>query len=299
MPRPGFISFSIVNSSFSRIFLSFPSDTENFELDAGASIGIEVRNDGTLLILPTIEQEEEAVTEETVLEADEYVIWELLKKSLAGQTKITITSESEINKILRKYIRQYVSRLPNTEIIEETDHRIVVQNFGYKEIPTQKLIQRLLYLVANMFEDLENKSFDDLNDNFEQLRKFYFILVIHIRTYLRTGVYISSTSEFTPLEAMDYRMFCEKIEEIGEFLKDLRLNENVLTFYKEIEQYFNEVMHAFLQKDDRLAFLVWVKKDQLFKKANEILQGFNYSDKEKIKSIMRIAQNIKDMAALI
>lgn len=282
------------------LVISLPKKwTENFELDAGASIGIEVRNDGTLLILPTIEQEEEAVTEETVLEADEYVIWELLKKSLAGQTKITITSESEINKILRKYIRQYVSRLPNTEIIEETDHRIVVQNFGYKEIPTQKLIQRLLYLVANMFEDLENKSFDDLNDNFEQLRKFYFILVIHIRTYLRTGVYISSTSEFTPLEAMDYRMFCEKIEEIGEFLKDLRLNENVLTFYKEIEQYFNEVMHAFLQKDDRLAFLVWVKKDQLFKKANEILQGFNYSDKEKIKSIMRIAQNIKDMAALI
>ncbi|MFX1374740.1 MAG: AbrB/MazE/SpoVT family DNA-binding domain-containing protein [Promethearchaeota archaeon] len=273
--------------------------TENFELDAGTSIGIEVRNDGTLLIMPTMKQEDEVVNEETVLEADEYVIWEILKKSLAGQTKIILTSETKINKILRKYIRQYVSRLPNTEIIEETEHRIVIQNFGYKEIPTQKLIQRLLYLVANMFEDLENKSFDDLNHNFEQLRKFYFILVIHIRTYLRTGVYISSTSEFTPLEAMDYRMFCEKIEEIGEFLRDLRLNKNVLTFYKEIEQYFNEVMHAFLQKDDKLAFLVWVKKDQLFKKANEIMLDLNYSDKEKIKNIMRIAQNIKDMAALI
>ncbi|MFX0030050.1 MAG: hypothetical protein ACFE8B_12630, partial [Candidatus Hermodarchaeota archaeon] len=65
------------------------------------------------------------------------------------------------------------------------------------------------------------------------------------------------------------------------------------------EQYFNEVMHAFLQKDDKLAFLVWVKKDQLFKKADEIMRNLNYSDKEKIKNIMRIAQNIKDMAALI
>ena len=282
------------------LVISLPKKwTENFELNAGASIGIEVRNDGTLLIMPTMEPEDEVVSEETVLEANEYVIWELLKKSLAGQTKITIISETEINKVLRKYIRQYVSRLPNTEIIEETEYRIVIQNFGYKEIPTQKLIQRLLYLVTNMFEDLENKSFDDLNDNFEQLRKFYFILVIHIRTYLRTGVYISSTSEFTPLEAMDYRMFCEKIEEIGEFLRDLRLNKNVLTFYKEIEQYFNEVMHAFLQKDDKLAFLVWVKKDQLFKKANEIMRNLNYDDKEKIKTIMSIAQNIKDMAALI
>jgi phosphate uptake regulator len=273
--------------------------TENYELDAGESIGMEIRNDGTLLVMPKMEEAGEVIHDEIILEADQYVIWELLKKSLAGERKITIISEREINKGLRKFIRRFVNRLPNTEIIEETDQKIIVQNFGFKEIPTKKLIQRLLYLVANMFEDLENNSFEDLNDNFEQLRNFYFILVIHIRTYLRTGIYISSSSEFTPLEAMDYRMFCEKIEEIGEILKDLRLNEKVLDFYRDIQQYFNEVMNAFLQKDDKLAFITWVKKDNLFIKATELINNLDYENKEKIKSIMRIAQNVKDMAALI
>ena len=273
--------------------------TENYNLNAGSPIGIEVRNDGTLSIMPTMEQENESIEDESVLEANENVIWELLKKSFAGQTKITIISEREIDKGLRKFIRKYVNRLPNTEIIEETSQKMIVQNFGYKEIPTKKLIQRLLYLVANLFEDLEQKSFDDLDDNFEQLRKFYFILVIHIRTYLRTGVYVSSTSEFTPLKAMDYRMFSEKIVEIAEILKDLRLFENALDYYKEIQQYFNEVMDAFLQQNDKLAFKVWIKKDRLFNKANELMRNLEYEDKEKVKKIMKIAQKIKDMSAFI
>ncbi len=285
------------------LVISLPKKwTEHYTLKAGSTAAIEVRDDGTLLILPKMEAVSDKISkDEVILEANEYVIWELLKKSLAGQTNITILSDTntEINKVLRNYIRKYVNRLPNTEIIEETNHKIIIQNFGYKEIPTKKLIQRLLYLVANMFEDLKNKSIDDLNDNFEQLRKFYFILVIHIRTYLRTGVYISSSSEFTPLEAMDYRMFCEKIEEIGEILKDLSLNNKVLNFYNEVQQYFNEVMNAFLQKDDKLAFIVWIKKDKLFSKANHLLNNLNYNDKDNIRKIMRIAQHCKDMAALI
>ncbi|MHA1992679.1 MAG: AbrB/MazE/SpoVT family DNA-binding domain-containing protein [Candidatus Hodarchaeales archaeon] len=282
------------------LVISLPKKwTENYSLNAGSSIGIVVRNDGTLSIMPTMEPENESAEEESVLEANENVIWELLKKSFAGETKITILSETEINKVLRKNIRKYVKGLPNTEVIEETSQKMIVQNFGYKEIPTKKLIQRLLYLVANMFEDLEQKSFDDLDDNFEQLRKFYFILVIHIRTYLRTGIYVSSTSEFTPLKAMDYRMFSEKIVEVAEILKDLRLIESELDYYKEIQQYFNEVMDAFLQNNHKSAYKVWIKKDLLFKKADEALRNLDYEDKEKVKKIMRIAQKIKEMAALI
>ena len=55
--------------------------TENYNLNAGSPIGIEVRNDGTLSIMPTMEQENESIEDESVLEANENVIWELLKKS--------------------------------------------------------------------------------------------------------------------------------------------------------------------------------------------------------------------------
>jgi len=82
-------------------------------------------------------------------------------------------------------------------------------------------------------------------------------------------------------------------------IKDLYLNENILDFYNEIQQYFNDVTEAFLKKNDKLAFYVWISKEKYFKKANELMQGLNHKDQEQIKHIMRIAQNIKDMAALI
>jgi len=282
------------------LYVSLPKAwTKKYKLKEKSPIALEVRDDGTLTIIPKIEQPHEALKEEVVLEADQYVIWDLLKKSLAGLTNIVITYDKEINKPLRKDIKKFVNRLPNTEIIEETKHKMTIQNFGYKEIPTKKLIKRLLDLVANMFEDLRNDSLDEVHYNFEDLRKFYFILVIHIRTYLRTGIYISSNSDFTPLEAMDYRMFCEKIEEIGEILGKIGLSEKILGFYVEVEQYFNQVMNAFLQKNDKLAYYTWIGKDQIFDKANKLLLSLNPIDQENVKNLMRIAQNCKDMAALI
>jgi antitoxin component of MazEF toxin-antitoxin module len=273
--------------------------TENYDLGAGSSIAIDVMNDGTLSISPKLTIKEEVDTEEIVLESNSFVVWELLKSSLAGQTKIVIASDKEINKSLRNDIRYFVNGLPNTEITEESKYRIVIQNFGYKKIPTKQLIQRLLYLVVNMFGDLRDNSFDDLKYNYQQLRKFYFILVIHIRTYLRTGVYVSEDSDFTPLEAMDYRMFCEKIEEIGEILKDFRVNDAILDFYNETNQYFNEVMDEFLKKDDKLAYYAWLKKDWLFVKSEEFSEDLEHEDKDNINILLRIIQNCKDMAALI
>ena len=282
------------------LIVSLPKKwTENYGLIAGASIAIDVRDDGTLTIMPKLEQPSEVLQDEIILEANQYVIWELLKKSLSGLTSIVITSDKEINKTLRKNIRRYVNRLPNTEVIEETKYKMTIQNFGYKKIPTKKLIQRLLYLVANMFEDLRNGSLDDLHDNFEQLKKFYFILVIHIRTYLRTGIYISTTSDFTPLEAMDYRMMCEKNQEIGEILEKFHITEGVLDFYKETEQYFAGIMEAFLNKDDKLAFLSWLKKDGLFRIAEKKMENLEHDDRDNLNILLRIVQNCKDMAALI
>jgi len=249
------------------LVISLPKNwTKNYDLKAGSSLPIELRDDGTLTISPKTENPDKIIGDEVVLEAD---------------------------------IRRYVNRLPNTEIIEETKHKITIQNFGYKEIPTKKLIKRLLDLVANMFEDLRNDSLDELQYNFEDLRKFYFILVIHIRTYLRTGIYISSNSDFTPLEAMDYRMLCEKNQEIGEILEKFGLSEGILDFYKETEQYFNEIREAFLKKDDKLAYYSWLKKDGLFKKAIGIMENLEHDERDNINILLRIVQNCKDMAALI
>jgi phosphate uptake regulator len=283
------------------LYVSLPKAwTKKYKLKEKSPIALEVRSDGSIHISPKIKQTDESQKQNyVVLESNSFVVWELLKASFDGQTKIAIVSDKEISKSLRNDIRYYVDGLPSTEITEENKQRIVIQNFGYKKIPTKKLIQRLLYLVANMFDDLKDDSLEDLNYNFEQLKKFYFILVIHIRTYLRTDIYISDDSDFTPLEAMDYRMFCEKIEEIGKILRDLRLNKEVVDFYNKIRRYFNEVMEAFLKKDDKLAYYTWLKKDILLEEAKISMLDLTYENKDKIKDMLNIAHGIKDMAALI
>ena len=281
-------------------FISLPKRwISNFNLEKNNPLAIDIRSDGSLIISPKLEQSEEDLKDELVLHSSPYVGRELVKNCLSGQTNLVIISDKEIESNLKNEIRWLVNGLPNTEITEERRQRIVIQNFGYKQIPTKKLIQRLLYLIADMFDYLKEGSIEELKYNFIQLRKFYFILVTHIRTYLRTGVYVSEDQDFTPLEAMDFRMFCEKIQEIGKILRDLRLSENVMDFFNEIHQYFNDVMNAYLKKDLVMAHQTWLEKDKLVEKANSLIQDLDYDDKANMKEMIRIAENCKDMAAFI
>ena len=281
-------------------FVSLPKKwIKNFNLSSKSPIEINVRSDGSLNISPKHEQEDIDLKEELTLHSSPFIAREIVKNCLSGQTNIVVISDKEIDKDLRSEIRWLVNGLPNTEIIEDERQRLVIQNFGYKKIPTKKLIQRLLYLIADMFDSLIEGAIGELNYSLIQLKKFYFILVTHIRTYLRTGLYVTEDNDFTPLEAMDYRMFCEKIQETGKILSELRLNENVQEFFDKIHHYFNDVMNAYLKKDLHLAHSSWLKKVKLVKEAKSLMAKLDFDDKDKIKDMIRIAKNCKDMSALI
>jgi len=286
-----------ISSSY---FLSLPKKwVENFNLKSSSPVAIDIRNDGSLIISPDYHPTAIDLKDELILHSSSYIPREIVKHSLSGQTNIVVTSDKEIDKNIRSEIRWFVKGLPNTEIIEDKRQRIVIQNFGYKNIPTKKLITRLLYIVADMFENLKKDSIVDLKDNFEQLKRFYFILVTHIRTYLRTGIYVTEDMDFNALEAMDYRMFCEKVEEIGKILRDLRITESTKDYFSDIHQYFNDVMNAYLKKDLILAHEAWLRKENLIEKANSMKDELKYEDRERIIYMIRIAENCKDMAAFI
>jgi antitoxin component of MazEF toxin-antitoxin module len=271
--------------------------TENYKLTKESLVAINLNSDGSLRVTPELTPSKE-VQDDLILESSPYVVKDVVMNILSGQTKIIIVSDKVINKSLRNQIRYWVEGLPNTEITEEMNQRIVIQNFGYKMIPTHKLIQRLLYLITDMFDDVKNEAYDDLNYNFDQLRKFYFILVMHIRAYLRTGIYVTEDSDFTPLEAMDYRIFCGKVEEIGKILKRLRLTPIVMPFFNEIHYYFKELMDAYLKRDSKVSYYLWLKKYQILDKANYLLDILEYKDHDKIRDMIGIAERCKDMAGL-
>ena len=89
------------------------------------------------------------------------------------------------------------------------------------------------------------------------------------------------------------------LKKITKILIKLNLSEGILEFYNETEQYFNEIRQAFLNKDDKLAYYSWLKKDGLFKKANDMMENLEHDDRDNLNILLRIVQNCKDMAALI
>jgi len=136
-------------------FVSLPKKwVENFNLTSKSPVAIDVRNDGSLSISPKHEKQDKNLKEEITLHSSPFIAREIVKQCLSGQTNIVVISDKEIDKDLRSEIRWLVNGLPNTEIIEDQRQRLVIQNFGYKKIPTKKLIQRLLYLVADMLENI-------------------------------------------------------------------------------------------------------------------------------------------------
>lgn len=269
-----------------------------FDLNKGSAVAIDLRSDGCLIINPRI-KEGGKIEEEITLEATKAIPREIVKYSMIGIEKIIVVSDKPIDKSIKHDIDFFIKRLPNTEIIEDTPQRIEIRNFDIEKIPTNQTIKRILYLARDMFELLGQDNSKELKQKFEELRRFYYIFVTHVRRYLRTGIYISEDVEFTPLEALDYRMFCQKIEKIAEILLNLQLNDKIRDFFRKIEAYFNEILDGFLSKNSDKVYDLWFKRGKLILDAKEAIKTLDHESIDKIKDLVMIAHYCKDMSALI
>ena len=287
-----------INKSF---FVSLPKSwVKNLGLDKNSLIEMVICDDGSITLLPKLNQPPLENENEIVLSSSRYVARDIVKHCLSGIDRIIIASNEDFDEEIWNDLPWFVTHLPNAEIIEKSNRRVVIHNFGYKTIPTKKVIQRLLYLTCEMFENLRTNSKEELLENFESIRRFYFILITHIRTYLRTGVYISEDKTFTPLQAMDYRMFCEKIERIALILRNFDYKKDELNgFFQKVEFYFTDVMDAFLRKNHEKACKAWFNRDQLVQEADKIKKNLECDAKDKLRDLLRIVEYCKDMADLI
>ena len=58
-------------------------------------------------------------------------------------------------------------------------------------------------------------------------------------------------------------------------------------------------MDAYLKRDSKLSYYVWLKKYTLIEKANDLIITLDINDRDKINSLIGIAERCKDMAGLI
>ncbi|MFX1238778.1 MAG: hypothetical protein ACFE8P_13810, partial [Promethearchaeota archaeon] len=101
--------------------------------------------------------------------------------------------------------------------------------------------------------------------------------------------------DITPLEILDYRTICYSIEKIGVILLHFQLSEGVEGFFRKVESYFGEIIDAFLNNDSEKSFSLWFERDKLIKEAEQLMKNLEYDDVDRLKDLVMIAHNCRDI----
>ena len=218
---------------------------DNCKLSKGSEVSVQVKNQGSLEIFPEpVEDKEE---KKVSIVFDDYVIRRLIRAYFAGNDVISVRLLKPVSKEQMKMFSAFVRKLMNVEIVEETSDRIVLQNFGYKTLDIKQSFKRMYFLVHAMFDDVVNGNFSALGERDELVDKFYLLVVMQVRTYLSKGYYISPDS-ISLIRALDYRMVSEKMERIGDILKNIEDVRHV-DIYRQVFEYFNKAVLCFIADD--------------------------------------------------
>ncbi|TFF87237.1 MAG: hypothetical protein EU548_10585, partial [Promethearchaeota archaeon] len=167
-------------------------------------VSIGINPDWSLTIKPDSKKDLDFITNELKIHLYREVGREVVEKILSGVERITIISDKEIDHTIRSEIRFFLESIPQAEIIEDEPQRIVVYNLGFKKIPSRQIIRRLLSIASELFQNVRENNIQELSRNISELKKFYMILVGHIRTYHLTGIPDAFEEDLTQKTASDY-----------------------------------------------------------------------------------------------
>ncbi|MFQ6050998.1 MAG: AbrB/MazE/SpoVT family DNA-binding domain-containing protein [Candidatus Hydrothermarchaeota archaeon] len=277
-----------------------------YNLKKGSEVWIRFENDGNLKILPRIE--ELSKKEWSKIKYDRYIIRKISREYLFASDVIEIVSERDIGRKEREEIADFLKKLMNIEIIEEDSKRIVIENFGYRRMPMVQALRRMYLLTNNMLDDLIQKNKEGLENMDERdniVDKFYFMIVMHTRTYLEQGLYTLPEKELTLLRCLDFRLASEKIERIGDLLKKSaelyeQIDDEILNVLIEIKEEYKKAFFSFLSEDFNKACELWDKKEGIRKKLIELEERFENVEKLKlIQNISQVYEHIVDIADLV
>ena len=247
------------------LLLTLPAEwARQFKLKKGSTVEVAVADDGFLRIAPVLK--EKHVVKRALIDYDSALLRRFFREYLAGNEFITIRNvKSADKKALLDFIQ---NNLMNVEIVEETKDKIVVQNFKLENITINSCFKRMYFIVKGMYDDLLAGDKSDIKDKDKSVAKFYYMLVRLVRQSMEQSRFLME-QELEPIEIVDYRLAAEKIERIGDLLKDLsdlKYAKDVENYGKDVKKYVDEAVLAFLSKDFDKAVQLWKSKSAMNKK---------------------------------
>ncbi len=268
------------------LFLSLPQEwAKRFRLKKGSEVNIAADSSGALRISPEMFKEE--AKQSAVIMNNRHVMRDILVEYLKGTEIIRVKGSQPFSALERKNIAKAASMLMNTEIIEETSDTITIQNFRVTDMPLEKMVDRLYYLVRSMLSDMQEAKGDIsevLHERDKLVGRFYFAIIMQIRGLL-SGRFGTSIS---PIDAYTYRLLAERLERIGDEAKALAKDMKGISReqVKMLIEKYDKAYRAFMDDNLDAAKEFWDEE----KKIKESLKNQN---------MKAIYDNIKDMADLI
>jgi len=269
------------------------------ENDVNPTVNIEVNPDWSLMISPDFYKNKKDIPRELKIHVYREVGREIVENILSGIERITVISDKKIDKTIRDEIRYFLEGIPQAEIIEEEPQRIVVYNLSFKKIPSRQIIRRLLSIASELFQNVRQEKEQEILRNITELKKFYMILVGHIRTYHLTGILDTDEEDLTQKRASDYRIFSYQIKQIGKFLEEIKLSPKMLEYYIKVEHYFNEIYDAFLKNNVEESYKLWFKNKALEKEGKGLEKDMTGVSRCSIRDLLKIINICRSMTSFI
>jgi len=255
----------------STLMVSLPSEwVKSVGLKPGDMVRIEVREDGTLLVIPSSIIEKKIRGKEVTIKINHTTPEEILVRSIyamyiAGYDRIVIESDEPY--ILGQQlhaIRNIVRMLIGAEIIEQTANRVMIQVFiDVERYGLENLVLRMLNSIKSMLDFLLLSIRNGRSDQLRELMELEYELDrVHALAVRHT--YVLSMLGGTPF-LTEYRALIKDLEDIGDALSNaaqafldspdlLRKVYEILGYrleeLKEMLFYILDIMYDALSKSD-------------------------------------------------
>lgn len=267
-------------------------------LDAGDSLYYRIDSEGNVVFSRV--PDAGARRDQVVVTLDENFDRNLTRQYLRGAREIHVELPGSARPACipapqRDHVIAKTRDLMGLEVVKETRRSIhlqVVPAYPAEEI--KEVLKRLLLLTAGMLHDVltclaqEDCPADLLKsivarDN--EVDRWYFLLVRHVRTYFRTLPREHDPTRPAPLTVLDYRVIAQNIEDIGDkcegIAKNLvssrlppRLFPEIARFARLVHENYQRTIEAFLANDAERAYVLIQKKADFVNETQKLASAF-------------------------
>jgi len=290
------------------LIMSLPrSWTKKHGLTEQNEVQVYENPDGSLLILPLLNDDLNNNVQSTVVESEKYPDWEafsyvITTKVLDGNDMIEITSKTPISREMNDDVTKLVGSLLGFEIISRSPNVIKIKDImALKEAGLNELIKmvssNVLDLIRNFITAIESKAgenlFQSILSSRESIQRYY----IRVHRQLRKGLMVPSIlmkMEISNQDAVDFAFYIVMINDIAEYLAsmsslkifDYTILNKTLPVLKNTQNLCTNAVSAFLFRETKKAFEVLKNIDVLRKEKRDIEDSIdtNIKDEETLKA---------------